>query len=106
MRISDWSSDVCSSDLPLECGDRLVIQAGCRQQGVAVAAHCRRAGRSGAAVLLESEAYSARSQFSLALAEAVVRQIHAARGIYLVQKFFELSHLSGGHAGQIGRAHV
>src|SRR3546814_10097954 len=27
MRISDWSSDVCSSDLPLVCGAELLPQA-------------------------------------------------------------------------------
>src|SRR3546814_3990527 len=30
MRISDWSSDVCSSDLELDCGSELVQQPSCR----------------------------------------------------------------------------
>src|SRR3546814_16279760 len=37
MRISDWSSDVCSSDLELQRGEARVEAAGCRQLAVAAA---------------------------------------------------------------------
>src|SRR3546814_7067987 len=51
MRISDWSSDVCSSDLGLEGARRIGVKIDSRVQGIARAKTADDRGGVGAAVL-------------------------------------------------------
>src|SRR3546814_1969814 len=99
MRISDWSSDVCSSDLGGGRGDRRLLRAGRLAIQGAHARTRRRAaspGPAGVRLLSRDRLFAAaRGGFEQALFKA----LHARRAVDLVVD------LVGDVKGEIGRAH-
>src|SRR3546814_5271875 len=98
MRISDWSSDVCSSDLPGEILVGVEIPRPARSQRAGISKLCRKAG-----------------EFAHSLAVTVIQDSQPARcvlgcaastPILLTRVGALVASVSAWNADKIGRAHV
>src|SRR3546814_4231272 len=106
MRISDWSSDVCSSDLQLVAfllEDREIAHARRQQQADAALRRAQHQRPAGEAELLARFRRCLRCQSTASHCRSVHAASHAMMG---KKSTVQIMPVSTGAKGKIGRAHV